>query len=85
MFEAFSEDARRVLFYARLAVSLLGGALGFLMPRPTPAQLDSLRAGRPTPVVGAHAVGVPDGGPAGLTQYVRASAHGRRARRIRMR
>jgi hypothetical protein len=45
-----------------LAVSLLGGGLGFLMPRPTPAQLESLRAGRPTPVVGAHAVGVPEGG-----------------------
>jgi hypothetical protein len=44
-------------------VSLLGGGLGFLMPRPTPAQLESLRAGRATPVVGAHAVGVPDGGP----------------------
>ena len=46
-----------------LAGALLGGAVGFVMPRPTPAQLASLRAGQPTPVIGAHAVGVPDGGP----------------------
>jgi hypothetical protein len=42
---------------------LLGSAVGGLMPRPTPAQLESLSAGRPTPAIGAHAVGVPDGGP----------------------
>lgn len=46
-----------------LAGALLGGAVGFIMPRPTPAQVQSLRAGRTPPVVGAHAVGVPDGGP----------------------
>ena len=42
MFEAFSEDARRVLFYARLAVSLIGGSaiddphvvVGILIARP---------------------------------------------------
>jgi hypothetical protein len=41
-FEAFSEDARRVLFYARLAVSLIGGSaidephlvVGILIARP---------------------------------------------------
>ena len=42
---------------------VLGSALGFLMTRPTPAQLQSLTAGRPTPAIGAHAVGVEDGGP----------------------
>ena len=45
------------------AVMLFGSAIAFLMPRPTPAQAGSLRAGQPTPMVGAHAVGVPDGGP----------------------
>lgn len=45
------------------AVMLFGSAIAFLMPRATPAQVESLRAGRPTPMVGAHAVGVPDGGP----------------------
>jgi hypothetical protein len=46
-----------------LVATLLGGAVGFVMPQPTRSQLASLRAGRPTPVIGAHAVGVPDGGP----------------------
>jgi hypothetical protein len=46
-----------------LVATLLGGAVGFVMPHPTPSQLASLRAGRPTPAIGAHAVGVPDGGP----------------------
>jgi hypothetical protein len=59
----FATGARTWAIRLGLAVSLLGGGLGFLMPRPTPAQLESLRAGRATPVVGAHAVGVPDGGP----------------------
>src|SRR5262245_23740460 len=58
----FANGARTWAIRLGLAVSLLGAAVGFIMPRPTAAQLDSLRAGRPTPVVGAHAVGVPDGG-----------------------
>lgn len=59
----FASGARTWAIRLGLTVSLLGAALGFTMPRPTPAQLDSLRAGRPTPLVGAHAVGVADGGP----------------------
>jgi hypothetical protein len=46
-----------------LVAMVLGSGLGFIMPRPTAAQLESLKAGRPTPQLGAHAVGVPDGGP----------------------
>jgi hypothetical protein len=46
-----------------LLAMVLGSGLGFVMPRPTAAQLASLTAGRPTPAIGAHAVGVPDGGP----------------------
>jgi hypothetical protein len=42
---------------------LFGSVIAFLMPRPTAAQLTTLRTERPTPIVGAHAVGVPDGGP----------------------
>ena len=45
------------------ATMLAGSAIGAIMPRPTPAQVESMRAGRPTPLLGAHAVGVPDGGP----------------------
>ncbi|MEU9303776.1 hypothetical protein [Streptomyces sp. NPDC048269] len=41
------------------AVGLAGLAVGFLMVRPTGAQL----AGQVTDTVGAHSVGVPDGGP----------------------
>ncbi|MFJ5097605.1 hypothetical protein [Streptomyces sp. NPDC088557] len=40
-------------------IALAGAAVGFLMVEPTPEQL-----ARPdSPVVGAHSVGVPDGGP----------------------
>ncbi|WP_432088967.1 hypothetical protein [Streptomyces sp. bgisy095] len=41
-------------------IALAGAAVGFLMVRPTPEQL----ATDNPPVVGAHSVGVPDGGPA---------------------
>lgn len=41
-------------------IALAGAAVGFLMVRPTP---DQLTATDP-PIVGAHSVGVPDGGPA---------------------
>lgn len=40
-------------------IALAGAAVGFLMVRPTPEQL----AQPDPPVVGAHSVGVPDGGP----------------------
>ena len=46
-----------------LLVAVFGMALGFLMVRPTPAQLDAMRAGAQPSLVGAHSVGVEDGGP----------------------
>lgn len=46
-----------------MALTVLGAMTGPLMTRPTPAQLDGLRAGRPMTIVGAHTVGGPDGGP----------------------
>jgi hypothetical protein len=46
-----------------LVVALLGGAQGFFMPRPTAAQIATLKAGEPTPLLGGHSVGAPDGGP----------------------
>ena len=48
---------------AGVALALAGAGLGFLMTRPTPEQEAAADAGT-TDVVGAHAVGVPDGGPA---------------------
>ena len=49
----------------RLGVTLtiLGALTGPLMTRPTEAQLAQARAGGPMPIVGAHTVGGPDGGP----------------------
>ncbi|MEU6643810.1 hypothetical protein ABZ863_14825 [Saccharomonospora sp. NPDC046836] len=44
-------------------ISLAGLALGGLMLGPTGTQLESMRTGTFTGVVGAHTVGVPDGGP----------------------
>ncbi|WP_086831869.1 hypothetical protein [Streptomyces sp. NRRL B-24572] len=40
-------------------IALAGAAVGFLMVRPTPEQL----AVDNSPIIGAHSVGVPDGGP----------------------
>jgi len=45
-----------------LVVALLGMAVAFFMGVPTPAQQDALALGQTT-LSGAHAVGVPDGGP----------------------
>ncbi len=46
-----------------LAVSLAGMMIGFLMVQPTPAQQRALDAGQPVSMIGAHSVGVADGGP----------------------
>jgi hypothetical protein len=46
-----------------LAVALLGGAIGFVMPRPTPDQLAALNAGQHPGEIGAHTIGARDGGP----------------------
>lgn len=49
-----------------ITISLVGAALGMLMTFPTAAQLEQAEAtGQPMPYIGAHNVGVPDGG-AGL-------------------
>lgn len=44
-------------------ITLVGMAEGFLMTDPTPEQLASWHAGEPVTKVGAHSVGVEDGGP----------------------
>jgi hypothetical protein len=46
-----------------LLLTLVGAASGFLMARPTPSQLAALRADQPVAAIGAHSVGVEDGGP----------------------
>ncbi|RBM23566.1 hypothetical protein DI005_02370 [Prauserella sp. PE36] len=44
-------------------ISLVGAGLGALMIGPTSEQLGSMRNGTPTGFIGAHSVGVADGGP----------------------
>ncbi|WP_375423061.1 hypothetical protein [uncultured Friedmanniella sp.] len=46
-----------------MIISVIGMALAFLMTLPTPAQRESMAAGGAAAVVGAHTVGLPDGGP----------------------
>ena len=46
-----------------LLITLVGAGLGFLMVQPTPAQLQAMHSGADSAVVGAHSVGVADGGP----------------------
>jgi hypothetical protein len=46
-----------------LVITLVGMAVAFLMTRPTPAQLEVLQSGGHPFAIGAHSVGVPDGGP----------------------
>ena len=46
-----------------MTLTIAGAFTGALMTRPTAEQLAVARAGGPMPVVGAHTVGGPDGGP----------------------
>jgi hypothetical protein len=46
-----------------MALTIAGASTGGLMTRPTAEQLADARAGRAMPIVGAHTVGAPDGGP----------------------
>lgn len=46
-----------------ILITAFGMALAFLMTGPTPAQEAAAAAGRGMPIIGAHAVGVADGGP----------------------
>ena len=59
----FASEIRTWAIRLGLVGALLGGAIGFLMPLPTRAQLAFAATGRNPDLVGAHAVGVPDGGP----------------------
>lgn len=45
------------------ALMLAGSLIGFVMTRPTPSQMEALAAGERPALMGAHSVGVPDGGP----------------------
>jgi hypothetical protein len=47
-----------------MVITIAGASTGGLMTRPTDAQLEQMQAThRPSPIIGAHTVGAPDGGP----------------------
>lgn len=47
-----------------MVITIVGASLGGMMTRPTGPQLDQMRATRQaSPIIGAHTVGAPDGGP----------------------
>jgi hypothetical protein len=46
-----------------LLLTLVGGASGVLMTMPTTSQLAAMQADQPVSIIGAHSVGVADGGP----------------------
>lgn len=58
LWRSVDDPARRLAIRAGLVIGLAGMAVAFLMTSPTPEQLDSFSG-----IAGAHAVGVPDGGP----------------------
>lgn len=46
-----------------VAIGVVGIGIAFLMTGPTPEQLQALQNGEEVAAIGAHSVGVPDGGP----------------------
>jgi len=60
---AVSDPASRAAIRLGPAISLYGMAVAFLMATPTADQLERMQAGRHSPMIGAHSVGVADGGP----------------------
>jgi hypothetical protein len=61
--QRFAEPS--VLWAVRIGIglALVGMTVAFLMTVPTPDQIAVLRAGGRPPMMGAHSVGIPDGGP----------------------
>jgi len=63
LFQRFENPAFAWSLRLALVLTIIGMGLGFLMTSPTAQQLAGWQAGGPVTVAGAHAVGVPDGGP----------------------
>jgi hypothetical protein len=62
-FQRLQDKAQAAAVRLGLGVALLGLALGMLMFVPTPGQQGMIDSGAKPTIVGAHSVGVPDGGP----------------------
>jgi hypothetical protein len=61
--QRFSDRALGWALRFGMTLTIAGALVGGLMTRPTAAQLEDARAGRGIPIIGAHTVGAPDGGP----------------------
>jgi hypothetical protein len=61
--QLFSDRALGWALRLGLSITILGASTGGLMTRPTAAQMAEAQVTRRMPVVGAHTVGAPDGGP----------------------
>jgi hypothetical protein len=59
----FADRATRWALRIGSVISLAGVGMGALMTSPTPAQLDSMNTGTFKGIIGAHTVGLEDGGP----------------------
>jgi hypothetical protein len=63
LFQRLPDKAQGAAVRTGLTVALIGLALGMLMFYPTPGQMAAITGGHKPSIVGAHSVGVPDGGP----------------------
>jgi hypothetical protein len=63
LFQRLPDKAQVTAVRTGLAIALVGLALGMLTFLPTPGQRAAMDAGAKPSIVGAHSVGVPDGGP----------------------
>lgn len=61
--QQFADRAMGWALRLGLTIAIAGASSGGLMTRPTPDQLDHVRASGRMPIVGAHSVGGHDGGP----------------------
>ena len=63
LFQKFENPAFAWSLRLGLALTIIGMGLGYLMTSPTAQQLAGWQAGGAVSIVGAHTVGLPDGGP----------------------
>ena len=63
LFERLTDPALAWALRLGLLICLTGMLVGVLMTQPSALQLAALKAGQHLSIIGAHSVGVPDGGP----------------------
>jgi hypothetical protein len=61
--QQFSDRALGWALRLGMAITIVGASTGGLMTRPTDAQLAQLAETHRMPIIGAHTIGAPDGGP----------------------